>query len=64
MKKRLRRNFKRKNISKHKKYLKNPSINHFNINSKFIFDLDEVEDFLIKTKNKNNLKVNQRELKI
>ena len=49
-------------ISKHLNYLKNPSINHFNINSHFVYDLNEVNEFLDKNKNKNSLKVNENEL--
>lgn len=53
----------KKRISCHLKYLKkNPSINHFNINSFFIYDLDEIEQFVNKTNNKNLLKVNPQEL--
>ena len=49
-------------ISRHLKYLKNPSINHFNLYSHFIYDLDEVSEFFNKNKNKNTLKVNKNEL--
>ena len=51
-------------ISNHKKLLKNPSISHFTIMSHFIYDLDEVEDFFKNTKNKNLLKVNEKEMKV
>lgn len=53
-----------KGISNHKKLLKNPSISHFTIMSHFIYDLDEVEDFFKNTKNKNLLKVNEKEMKV
>lgn len=39
--------FRKVKISKHSKYLKNPSLNHLNYNSHFIYDLDKVREFLI-----------------
>ena len=38
--------FRKVKISKHSKYLKNPSLNHLNYNSHFIYDLDKVREFL------------------
>ena len=49
-------------ISPFKKFIKNPSINHFNLDSNFIYDLDEVDNFFNKTKDKNLLKVTKKEL--
>jgi hypothetical protein len=50
-------------ISAHKKYLKNPNISRLNIDSHFIYDIDEGEFFYNKLKNKNLIKVNTNELK-
>jgi len=53
----------KKRISSHNKYFTNPSITHFNEGSNFIYDLDEVDRYLMKIKNKNLLKLNQNEIK-
>jgi hypothetical protein len=53
---------KRNNISLYKKYIKNPSINHFNLTSKFIFDIDEYENFFSKNSNKKLILVNEFEI--
>jgi len=37
-------------------------ITHFNSNSKLIYDIDEVDCYLSKIKNKNLLKLNQSEI--
>ena len=48
--------------SVHCTYIKNPSINHFNSDSHFIYNIDEAEIFLSTVKNKNLIKVNPKEL--
>lgn len=67
MVKRIRKKFvpkkiKGRKISSHNKYLKNPNINRLNIDSHFIYDIDEGENFYNKIQNKNLLKVNLKEL--
>ncbi len=41
---------------------KNPQINYFNLDSNFIYDLDEAEKFILNNQNANLLKVNKKEL--
>lgn len=48
----------------HSKYKENPMITHFNQNSFFVYDLNEVYDYLHKIKNKNNLKLNDSEVQL
>lgn len=43
--------------------IKNPQITAINDNSKFIFDIDTFETYFSKIKNKNNLKLNESEIK-
>ena len=43
-------------VSIHLKYLKNPSISKFNLNSRFIYDLDEPEEYLKSVTDKNLIK--------
>lgn len=43
-------------VSMHLKYLKNPSISKFNLNSRFIYDLDEPEEYLKSVTDKNLIK--------
>ena len=45
-----------------KKSIENSSINHFNINSFFIYDIDEIHQFFTKIKDKNLIKVNSQEI--
>lgn len=53
---------KRYNISSHNKFIHNPSITHFNLHSKFIFDIDEAKNFLNKNSNKKLLLVTSSEI--
>ena len=53
---------KRFRASTHKRFLLNPSITHFNLDSQFIYDVDEVKTFLSKNQNRKLLLVNANEL--
>jgi hypothetical protein len=53
---------KRFRASTHKRFLLNPSITHFNLESQFIYDVDEVKTFLSKNQNGKLLLVNANEL--
>ena len=53
---------KRRFISPHNKYLKNPSITKFNELSLFIYDIDEGEKYIYSVGNANKLKLNDEEL--
>ena len=48
----------KKKNSKNTKIINNPIITHFNKESKFIYDINEVDNYLSKIKNKKNLKLN------
>lgn len=52
----------KKKTFKKKKKISNPGINHFNINSKFIYDLSKPNSFITIFNNKNNIKLNQNEI--
>ena len=61
-KKLLRKKFKKNKIIAKKQNKKNPSINHFNLDSHFIFDNDEGEKFFRNIKNKNYIKASTNEI--
>lgn len=52
---------KRKKSSVYQKY-KNPGINHFNIDSFFIYDLGKIQSIIYSVKDKNNLKMNNKDI--
>ena len=54
---------KRKKIFQKKKF-KNPGITHFNIDSNFIYDLSKSKIFIRQIEDKNNIKLNKKEIKI
>ena len=55
---------KKRNKSNDKKIINNPDISHFNSQSHFIYDIDEGKKYLLKTKNKNSLKLSNTELNL
>ena len=62
--KRLRKSSQKNRISCHNKYIKNPSITRFNEESIFIYDNDMAEEYLSTIKDKNLIKLNQKEVDI
>ena len=63
-KKRLRKKIHLNKISCHDKFIKNPCITRFNENSLFIYDNDMAEEYLSSIKNKNLIKLNEKEIEI
>lgn len=59
----FRKKFKRKrqNPSSVYKFIDNPSINHFNLNSQFIYDINEYKTFFKNNNNKKLILVNEKE---
>lgn len=62
--KRLRKSSQKNRISCHNKYIKNPFITRFNEESIFIYDNDMAEEYLSTIKDKNLIKLNQKEVDI
>ena len=56
-KKRFSNNFKKKKLSCHNEFVKNPLITKFNVNSKFIFDNDMADEYIYKVKDINYYKL-------
>ena len=52
---------KRKKSTIYKKF-KNPGINHFNINSFFIYDLGKIQSIIYSIKDKNNMKMSEKDI--
>ena len=52
---------KRKKSTIYKKF-KNPGINHFNINSFFIYDLGKIQSIIYSIKDKNNMKMSDKDI--
>ena len=55
---------KKKSISCHNKFLKNPDLSFFTSNSQFIYDIDEGLNYIIKRENPNALKLTKEEKEI
>ena len=55
---------KRRFISLHDKFIKNPNITKFTYSSKFIYDIDEGEKYINLVANANRLKLNNDKLSL